>query len=91
MLLAQGDLSGANSQFQSSLEIALKLTNQDPSNSLWQRDLGVVYDKLGDVLKAQGDLNGAKTQFQRGLQITQELAKQDPSNSDVQRDLTFPL
>jgi hypothetical protein len=52
-------LTGALKSYRDSLGIAEKLAKQDPGNALWQRDLSVIYDNVGDVQRAQGDLGGA--------------------------------
>jgi tetratricopeptide (TPR) repeat protein len=46
---AQGDLAGAMKSFQDGLAIRDKLAKADPGHALWQRDLSVSYNKIGDV------------------------------------------
>jgi hypothetical protein len=60
----------------------------DPSNSSWQRDLSVSYDRVGDVFRSQGDLASALKAYQNSLAIREKLAGADPSNSSWQRDLS---
>jgi tetratricopeptide (TPR) repeat protein len=55
---------------------------------LWQRDLSVSDDKIGDVLVAQGNLPEALKSFRDGLAIRDRLAKTDPGNAGWQRDLS---
>ena len=86
-LQAQGDLNGAKSKFQLSLEVAEKVVKQAPADTTWQRNLSVIYGRLGLVEFLQGDLTGAKAQSQPALQIALKLATQDPSNSLCQHDL----
>ena len=86
-LQAQGDLNGAKSKFQQSLEVAEKVVKQAPADTTWQRNLSVIYGRLGLVEFLQGDLTGAKAQSQPALQIALKLATQDPSNSLWQHDL----
>ena len=31
------------------MEIAKKLTERDPENTLWQRDLSICHERLGDI------------------------------------------
>jgi tetratricopeptide (TPR) repeat protein len=69
------------------LAIAEKLAAQDPSNTEWQRDLSISFDRIGDVQRAQGNLDGALKAYQDGLAIRETLAAQDPSNTGWQRDL----
>ena len=63
------------------------LAASDPSNSSWQRDLSVSFDRVGDVFSAQGDLAAALKAYQNSLAIAEKLAASDPSNSSWQRDL----
>src|SRR5271166_3881442 len=71
--------------------IAKALAEQDKTNSDWQRDLGVSYEKVGDVLNAQGKLQDALDLFQQELVIDERLADQDKSNSVWQRTLIVSL
>ena len=50
---AQGDLAGAFKSYRDSLEIREKLAGQDPNNTGWQRDLSIVYERVGDAQFAQ--------------------------------------
>jgi tetratricopeptide (TPR) repeat protein len=60
----------------------------DPSNTAWQRDLSVSYERLGDVAVSAGKLDDARTWFDKALAVTKALAAADPSNTDWQRDLS---
>ena len=64
-----------------------KLADGDPSNTLWQRDLAVSYNKLGDVARRQGKLEEAARAYADSLGIVKKLAAGDPSNTLWQRDL----
>ena len=68
--------------------ISIRLAEQDPSNSGWQRDLSVSYEKVGDVLVVQGNLQEALDAYQQSLKIAKPLAEQDPSNAEWQRNLS---
>ena len=37
------------------MEIRKKLTERDPENTEWQRDLSVSHKKLGDIQQARSD------------------------------------
>ncbi|MFY9989331.1 MAG: tetratricopeptide repeat protein [Chthoniobacterales bacterium] len=86
-LQAQGDLNGAKSKFQQSLEAAEKVVKQAPADTTWQRNLSVIHGRLGLVEYLQGDLTGAKAHSQPALEIALKLATRDPSNSLWQHDL----
>jgi tetratricopeptide (TPR) repeat protein len=85
--LAAGDLLRAQALFHSCLVITERLARQDPSNALWQRDLSVVHNRLGDVQRAQGNLAASLASFRKGLEFAEQLAGQDSSNADWKRDL----
>jgi tetratricopeptide (TPR) repeat protein len=70
------------------MEIAQSLATQDPGNAVWQRDLSVSHDRIGDVLVTQGALPEALAAFREGMAIRQKLGAQDPSNAVWQRDLS---
>jgi hypothetical protein len=55
---------------------------------VWQRDLSVSRDKLGEVAQAAGDLTTATEHYQAALAIRERLAAADPTNSQWQRDLS---
>ena len=46
--------------YEAGLAIAQALTEQDLSNTEWQRDLSVSYDKIGDVERQAGNLGAAR-------------------------------
>ncbi len=87
VLIAQGKLGEALTRFEAGLEVAERLAGSDGSNSEWQRDLSVSYDRIGDVLVAQGKLGEALIRFEAGLEVAERLAGSDGSNSEWQRDL----
>ena len=91
MLVAQGKLQEALEAYQQSLAIMKRLAEQDKTNSGWQRDLSVSYEKVGDVLVAQGKLQEALEAYQQSLAIAKRLAEQDKTNSGWERDLIVSL
>jgi tetratricopeptide (TPR) repeat protein len=74
-------LQEALEAYQQSLKIRQTLAEQDKTNSGWQRDLSVNYEKIGDVLLAQGNLQEALEAYQQDLAIAKALAEQDPTNA----------
>jgi hypothetical protein len=54
---------------------------------VWQRDLSVSYELVGDALAAQGDLAEAVKFYRDAVAIRDRLAKLDPDNAVWQRDL----
>jgi len=88
VLMAQGDLDGAQRAYQATLEIMEVLARSDPGNAASQRDLSVSHEKVGDVLMAQGDLAGAQHSYRASLEIADRLATFDHNNAVWQRDLS---
>jgi tetratricopeptide (TPR) repeat protein len=56
-------------------------------DTIYQRDLSVAYNEIGDVLVARGNLPDALKSFRDGLAISDRLAQSDPGNAGWQRDL----
>ena len=81
-------LAAALAHYQEAARHARRLTEDDPGNTQWQRDLSVSFNKLGDVAVAQGDLAAAAGHYRSGLDIRQKLAAADPGNTGWQRDLS---
>ena len=55
---------------------------------MWQREMSVSYDKVGDAQLAQGDFVGALKSYSDSLAILERLAKTDPGNAEWQSDLS---
>ena len=91
MQSARGNLEAALKAYQDGLAIREKLAAQDPSNTEWQRDLSVSFDRIGDVQSAQGNLEAALQAYQDGLAMAEKLAAQDRSNAGWQRDLIVSM
>jgi tetratricopeptide (TPR) repeat protein len=84
----RGELAAALQAYEHYHASMLTLTQRDPDNAVWQRDLSVSYNFMGSVKEAQGDLTGAEQAYQQGLDIMLALTKRDPHNADWQRDLS---
>jgi hypothetical protein len=54
--VAQGNLPEALQAYRVSLAIFERLAKADPSNTEWQGDLSLPYERVGDVFKAQGNV-----------------------------------
>jgi hypothetical protein len=54
---------------------------------LWQHDLSVSHDRVGDLLAAQHRLQEALKSYRDGLAIRLQLANADPANTGAQFDL----
>ena len=51
------------------------------TNSGWQRDLSVNYEKIADMLVAQGRPQEAPETYHQELTIDKKLVSQDPTNA----------
>jgi hypothetical protein len=60
--------------------ISERLTEVDPSNAGWQRDLAAAHSLIGGVYQSQGRLGDALSAFQRSLVIREKFSDADPSN-----------
>ena len=87
--MAQGKLEDALDAYQQDFAIAKRLAEQDNSNSGWQRDLSVSYEKVADILMAQGMLQDALEAYQQDLAIAKALAEQDPTNAVWQNNTAW--
>jgi tetratricopeptide (TPR) repeat protein len=85
VLLAQRNLPAAMTSYQAGLAITRVLVKSDPANAGWQRDLGISYEKIGDVQMAQGDLPEALKSYRDEFAIMDRLAKANPSSAFWQR------
>ena len=61
---------------------------RDPQNAVWQHDLSVSHDRIGEVLDKKGDREAALESFRKGLAIAKALALRDPDNVQWQWDLS---
>jgi tetratricopeptide (TPR) repeat protein len=87
ILEAQGKLGEGLAEYQACKDICLALTQIDPDNSGWRRDLSVAHNNIGGVLVAQGELGDALAEFEASLSITERLAALDPTNAVWKEDL----
>ena len=85
---ATGNLAIAERHYRDAVEILARLSESDPANPEWQRDLSVSHDRIGDVERARGDLAAALASYKAALAIRERLAKADPGNAEWQRDLS---
>ncbi|MCS6849848.1 MAG: hypothetical protein NZ700_01605 [Gemmataceae bacterium] len=58
-----------------------RLAEADPKSAQAQRDLGVSYNKLGDVQLRLGQTQAALDFYEKALAVSQRLADADPKNA----------
>jgi len=61
------------------LAIREELVKLDPANTEFRRDVGISYEKLGDLQLRLGDTAKALGYFEKDLAVAEELAKLDPA------------
>jgi tetratricopeptide (TPR) repeat protein len=86
-LIATGNGAAAQTRVQEKLRVAQDRAEADPSNLGFQRDLSVVYERLGDLARVVGDAAAAVHNYNEGLEIRQRLARAEPGNLDFQYGL----
>jgi uncharacterized protein DUF4062 len=84
---SHGTVEQARASYLESERHALRLTEDDPGNTEWQRDLAVSHSRLGDVAVAQGNLPDAVRRYGAALAIMEKLAASDPTNAVWQDDV----
>ena len=84
----RGELAAALQAYEHYHASMLTLTQRDPDNAVWQRDLSVSYNFMGSVKEAQGDLTGAEQAYQQFNAIMLALTQRAPENADWRRDLS---
>ena len=87
-LRAMLDYSAAKVAAIAALRIAEKFAEKYPDNPQMQRDLGVSYNKLGDIAIALNDYTAAERYYAKDLEISEKLAEKYPEDLDFQRDLS---
>jgi len=94
-------LEKALTHYEQAFELRKPLRDAEPHQAMFQRDLAVTYDKLGDVAMAMYDkpeydvmagnslLEKALTHYEQALAIRTQLRKVEPQDAQAHRDLTF--
>jgi tetratricopeptide (TPR) repeat protein len=82
-----GDLAGALQQYHCALELCQALAAADATNLTTRRSLGLVYERLGTIVKAQGELPTALHHFRTSLALRTAFAADYPAHADGRRDL----
>ncbi len=86
--LTEGQSAAALRAYQAAHDAANASLAVEPTNTQWQRDLAVSYDRIGDIQTRQGDSAAALKSYQASLTIAERLAASDPRNTEWQRDLS---
>jgi tetratricopeptide (TPR) repeat protein len=81
-----GDLVAAERSYRQALSEHRLLAARDPSNTEWQRAVGVVADRLGALMMARGDLRAALPWLKESDAASARLLEIAPGNLEWQRD-----
>jgi tetratricopeptide (TPR) repeat protein len=81
----------ALAHFEAAEVSAKRLVQADAQNPIWQRDLSISFERLGDVFLTLGRTDDALTQFQAKLKIDRALVESDPKHTENQRNLSISL
>ena len=87
--VSEGSLTQLLTKNREQLAVFTWLAQHYPDKTVFQHDLSVSYNNVGDVQNAQGDLTGALSSYRQSLVIAERLSRQDPGNADWQRDLSL--
>ena len=72
--------------FQKSEELLKKLTDEQPENAVWQRELSVAYNRIAGIKEATNEPD-ALALFDKALEIRRKLVELDPFNLAWKLDL----
>ena len=89
VLLATGDLDGADTAFRHSLEIRREHADRHPGNMEAERDVAVALEKIADVKMESGTAGEALDELRRSFEIFRSLAEADPENVSARRSLAI--
>jgi tetratricopeptide (TPR) repeat protein len=83
-----GELKAAANASRDAILILTTLRKQYPGDYVILQDLGVSYEKIGNVFVAEGDLATALESFQNSLTINQVLFDVDKEDKQAQHDIS---
>jgi tetratricopeptide (TPR) repeat protein len=69
--------------------VAAELTELEPGNTTYRRDLSISYNKLADLALAAGRSAEAEGLYRQALQVREELTELEPGNTTYRRDLSI--
>ena len=87
----QGDPAGALAAYEEALTITRRLSESDPTNHDWQRDLMVSLNRVGGMRLQAGNFDGSVAAFEEGLAIARALVAAEPDSAERQADLVMSI
>jgi tetratricopeptide (TPR) repeat protein len=88
---ALGDTTKWQERAVAAQQLLQTLSDGDPKNTAYIRDLAIAESTLGDALAAKGDLDGALQNYGISLSRVLELANADPDNGGLLRDVAVEV
>jgi hypothetical protein len=76
-------------EYEAAKQIMQRLTQREPENANFQRDLSVAHTSIGSAFQAQGQLRDALREYQAYKQIMLRLVQREPENGDWRRRLSI--
>ncbi|HEV8119066.1 MAG TPA: serine/threonine-protein kinase [Thermoanaerobaculia bacterium] len=84
-----GDSASALKSYRKALSIAEPLVAADPSDAQARRTVGVIYEKMADVLAWSGSIGAGVSAARRSLGFFEGLAREAPRDAGKQRSLAI--
>ena len=85
----QGNLAEAEKHYRKALEIEETLAACHPVNPLYQRDLSLIHNRLGEFMMASGNLAEAEKHYRKDLEIAESIVVRYPVSTTYQHDLSL--
>jgi len=89
VLLDEGQLDNALTEYRADLTAMLRLAAAHPDNIDYQINLSIAHDHTGDVLRDQGDLPGALEEYRAAATIDDKLLAPEPEDRYWQLDASI--
>lgn len=87
VLTIEGQLSDARAEYEAALAIAESLSQREPGNAEWQRDLFISHAQMAQVAEVSGDSAGAIESFRHAESIIAALVTAWPDHPGFVKDL----
>ncbi len=83
-----GDTPAALSSYRKALAIREIVVAAEPTNTQAHVDLGVTYERIGDILRRTKGPGAALESYERNRTINERLSAADPGNARIRRNLS---
>ena len=88
---ALGDTTKWQERAETARQMLQTLSDEDPENTAYSRDLAIAESTQGDALAAKGDLDGALQSYGTSLARVLHLVNADPDNGGLLRDVAVEV